>query len=167
MYAKRLESGHDMHRAEFNMPNISMQQVDSFVRNFDTKSTDPLVESMTVISRDETHKYATVTRIITKIPMMTKRESIMAMKRMELPSGEVCWLSNTIEHPDYPKNDQYVRIDWFKGMKFSPQPDGSMSVTEFLQFDMGGYFPVSMLNMIQTNAVSKETQELFDGMSKE
>tara|TARA_B110000285_G_C14692130_1_gene409546 strand:+ start:426 stop:536 length:111 start_codon:yes stop_codon:yes gene_type:complete len=36
-----------------------------------------------------------------------------------------------------------------------------------MQFDMGGYFPVSMLNMIQTNAVTKEIQELFDGMSKE
>lgn len=120
MWAKRLESGHDMHRADFNMPNISMQQADSYVKDFDTKNTDPFVESMTVLSRDETHKYATVTRIISKIPMMTKRESVMAMKRIELPSGEVCWLMNTIEHPDYPKNNQYVKIDFFKGMKFSP-----------------------------------------------
>lgn len=119
MYAKRLESGIDMHRVEFNMPNISMQQADSYIKDFDTKSTDPLMESFTVIERDEVLKYATLSRIITKIPMMTKRESIMAMKRLELPSGEVCWLMNTVEHPDYPKNNQYVRIDWFKGMKYT------------------------------------------------
>jgi hypothetical protein len=77
------------------------------------------MESFTVIERDEVLKYATLSRIITKIPMMTKRESIMAMKRLELPSGEVCWLMNTVEHPDYPKNNQYVRIDWFKGMKYT------------------------------------------------
>jgi hypothetical protein len=35
MYAKRLESGIDMHRVEFNMPNISMQQADSYIKDFD------------------------------------------------------------------------------------------------------------------------------------
>ena len=103
---------------------------------------------MTVLARDEVHKYGTLTRVISKIPMMTKRECVFAMNRTETPNGEICYLMNTVDHPDYPKNNQYVRIDWFKGVKFSPAPDGSMDVIEFMQFDMGGYFPVSMLNML-------------------
>ena len=158
IWAKRLENGHDMSRAAYNMPNVTMQQVESFINEFDKKNTDPYVESMTVLARDEVHKYGTLTRIISKIPMMTKRESIMAMKRKELPNGELCYLMNTVEHPDFPRNNQYVRIDWFKGMVCSPKPDGSVDVVEFMQFDMGGYFPTSMLNMIQTKAVTEETQ---------
>lgn len=157
IWAKRLENGHDMSRVYYNMPNVNMMQVESFINNFDTKNTDPVVESMTVLARDEVHKYGTITRIISKIPMMTKRESIMAMKRIELPNGELAYLMNTVEHPDFPRNNQYVRIDWFKGVKFTQLPDGSMDAIEFMQFDMGGYFPLAMLNMMQTKIVSEET----------
>ena len=120
-----------MSRVEYVMPNITIAQVDSYIKDFDTKNADPYVESTTVVSRDEVHKYALITRIITKIPMMTKRESIMAMKRIELQNGEICYLMNTVDHPDFPKTNQYVRIDWFKGVKFTPQPKVCIFVQVF------------------------------------
>ena len=105
IWSKRLENGHDISKAVYNMPNVKMSQVESFINAFDTKNTDPYVESMTVLARDEVHKYGKLTRVISKIPMMTKRECVFAMNRTETANGEICYLMNTVDHPDYPKNN--------------------------------------------------------------
>lgn len=90
---------------------------------------------------------ATFYRIVTKIPMMTKRESIIRMRRTE-KDGHVFFLMNSTEKEDLPKTPEFVRTDLFKGQRYTPQADGSVKIIDFMQFNMGGYFPGSFLNMI-------------------
>ena len=80
LWTKPQEGGIDMSRVEYSYPGVSMQQVDQYFINFKEMNKDPYLESMEIFERDE-RGMATFYRLVTKIPMMTKRESIIKMFR--------------------------------------------------------------------------------------
>ena len=146
LWTKAQDGGIDMSRVEYKLPGISMPQIDEYFKNFKEMNKDPYLEKMDIFERDE-RGMPSLYYIVTKIPMMTKRESIIRMKRT--PKDEhIFYLLNTVEKDDIPRSTQFVRTDLFKGIRYTPQPDGSVNVVEFMQFNMGGYFPGSFLNMI-------------------
>ena len=101
LWAKTQDGGIDMSRVEYTYPGVSMKQVDNYFINFKEANKDPYLESMDVFERDE-RGMATFYYLVTKIPMMTRRESIIRMKRTE-KDGESYYLMNTTEKDDIPK----------------------------------------------------------------
>jgi hypothetical protein len=56
---------------------------------------------------------------ISKIPMMTDREGLMNISRVE-KDGKVLYVINSIDRDDYPRGTQMVRCDFFKGVEYTP-----------------------------------------------
>jgi len=51
------------------------------------------------------------------------------------------------ELADYPPHDDYVRMVYFKSCTYTQEgPD--VRITQFENFDLRGYFPAKLLNMI-------------------
>lgn len=90
-----------MSRVEYSFPSISMPQVDEYFKKFKEQNRDPYLESMEIFERDE-RGMPSLYYIVTKIPMMTKRESIIRMKRTE-KDGHIFYLLNTVEKDDIPR----------------------------------------------------------------
>lgn len=135
-----------MSRGHHVMKNISQEQIDYFLRNIETKNTDPYIKEIKILERDETG-FPTQYYTVSKIPMMTDRESIMSMKRFER-DGKVCYIIKTIERDDIPRTDKRIRMEFFKGVEYTKMEGGGLHGVEFIKFDLGGFFPISVLNML-------------------
>jgi hypothetical protein len=72
---------------------------------------------------------------------------------------------NSIDHPSRPRTDLAIRINFFKGSQFK-RIEGGMLYEEFATFDLGGYFPMSMLNMVMKSMVSKGVEEFYKNVKK-
>jgi hypothetical protein len=61
---------------------------------------------------------------------------------------------SSIEHPDFPERKGIIRMEMFKASLVQQQgPD--IKITEFSNFNMKGYFPMRLLNMVMASAVEK------------
>jgi hypothetical protein len=92
-----------------------------------------------------------------KIPMMTLRESLMKMttKKMEDGKNSELFISSSFSDPKYPRGNHAIRTSIFKGTMVTPRDDG-INIHEYAQVNMGGMFPISLLNMFMSSIISKK-----------
>ena len=87
---------------------------------------------------------------------MTDRESVLSMKRLKSNDPKkALYLIKSIERDDFPRTNKMIRMDMFKGVEYTKLEEGGLSAVEFIKFDLGGYFPTSVLNMLQVSAGQK------------
>jgi hypothetical protein len=135
-----------MTRGDHIMPEINMNQVDLFLREIDTRNSDPYLKEIRILERDASG-YPTQYYTISKLPMMTDRESLMSMQRIE-QGDKVIYIIKSIEREDFPRSNKMVRMDFFKAVEYTKLESGGLTAIEFVKFDLGGYFPTSILNML-------------------
>lgn len=116
------------------------------------KETNPHIKEFKLVSDDKNG-----TKVVyssSKMPMMTERDNLMKMVKKTLPNGDQTVVISSIEHPDYPERKGIIRMEMFKA-SLVKQVDKDISITEFSNFNMKGYFPMRLLNMVMASAVSK------------
>ena len=95
---------------------------------------------------------------LSKMPMMTDREGIVSLTGKFLDDGSHLFITKSVEHPDYPRGKHAIRTQVFKGT-LTFEKDGALHIQEYAQFNMGGYFPMSILNKLMSTIMSKVVGE--------
>lgn len=93
------------------MPNIDIKQVDLMLMEIDKRNIDPYLKRIDILKRDD-RGMPTEYYTHSKIPMMTDREGLFNMRRLE-KDGKILYIFNSIERDDYPRNTNKIRIDFF------------------------------------------------------
>ena len=96
-----------------------MEAIDLMFKEIDKRNSDPFMKEIRILERDE-REMPSQFYIVSKIPMMTDRESLMSMSRKEIDGGkQVLYVLNSIERDDYPRVDSKIRIDMLKVALFT------------------------------------------------
>ena len=106
-----------------------------------------------VLERNE-NGYPSLIYTLSKMPMMTDREGIARITSKELDDGARLIITKSEDHPDYPRGNHAIRTQVFKGTMFY-EKDGDLYINEYAQFNMGGYFPMTILNKLMSTIMSK------------
>lgn len=100
-----------------------------------------------------------------KMPMMTERENLVEIEKQELADGRTLSIARSVERPEFPRTKSSIRMDMYKASVFY-EKDGDLHLTEYSNFDLGGYFPTKLLNMVMANMMSKGMGNLHSKLMK-
>ena len=112
------------------------------------------------IMEQDADGYPTLMYSKNKMPMMTDRENLCRITRKVIDEDTVIYVINSVEHPDKPRSKNAIRTDFFKGSRFK-RVGNDIEYEEFATFDLGGYFPMSMLNMVMKSMISKGVEDFY------
>lgn len=101
-----------------------------------------------------------------KLPLMSERELVMEFKMIDLTgdlAGKKLWLMKSCEDPKYPVNKNCIRVSISKATLIWEE-DGSIVGDEFATFNLGGYFPMRLLNMSTGAATKKGVEDNYKKM---
>ena len=90
--------------------------------------------------------------------IMTDRESLMSLDMKKQSDGKYLWICQSYEDPAFPITKKAIRIDLFKAVMFWGEGNDSRAI-EFSYFNMGGYFPMRLLNMALGSIVKKAIKD--------
>lgn len=80
------------------------------------------------------------------MPLMSDREAIFSVDILPEMAGKKRIIIKSVEHPDYPVKSNPVRMSFMKALELKQVGD-DMELEEFSQMNLGGYFPMRLLNM--------------------
>ena len=129
-----------------------MEYLQHFEKQMDDKEMKHIRE-LTVVERTS-DGMPSIIYSKSKMPMMTMRENLISMEKMDIDDGRVLFLIRSVEHPKYPITKEAIRMQFYKA-SCSKQVGDDLHVLEFSNFNMGGYFPTKLLNMVMANMMAK------------
>lgn len=85
-----------------------------------------------------------------KMPMMSERDNVISLHKRKLDDGSVYFCVKTVERADTPEVKGIVRMFLYtRGlMKPNPEDPSAIDYTELSFFNMKGYFPARLMNMV-------------------
>jgi hypothetical protein len=98
-----------------------------------------------------------------KMPMMSDRDNVMHIMKQKREDGSIFTMLKTVERDDAPLVKGVVRCFCFtQGLCTvnKESPDDTIDYTELSYFNMNGYFPARLMNMI----IASETKREFGRM---
>ena len=115
-----------------------------------------MIQEMVVLS--EEGPYCKIMYWKMKIPMMSSRDNTMKITVTDHEGGRFV-VAETVDHPDKPVQPGVVRmfIHTRGYVRPSKTIEGALDYTELSVFNMGGYMPARLLNMV----IASETQKEF------
>lgn len=150
LWQRPQEKGGDvLSRGASFLPGITMGTYKQFIREFDKRTIDPkTVKELKILSRlDDGMPTKLYERI--KMPLMSERELLLNMEFKALKGeheGKFLWLICSGDDPAYPPKKGVIKMQLFKAAMLWPE-DGGIKNIEFSTMNMGGYFPMRLLNM--------------------
>ena len=98
-----------------------------------------------------------------KMPMMSDRDNVVKQVRMPLSDTEDYVLLETIERDDVPEVPGAVRMFTFiRGyVRDSKEIPGAIDYTEITLFNMRGYFPSRLLNMVISSELNRDMGNMY------
>ena len=100
-----------------------------------------------------------------KMPMMTERENLVYIEKKVLDDGRTLSIARSVDRPEFPRTKSSIRMDMYKASVFY-EKDGDLHLTEYSNFDLGGYFPTKLLNMVMANMMSKGMGDFYGKLVK-
>lgn len=100
---------------------------------------------------------------VNKMTMMSARESLLRFEKIPQPDGRVLYITSSVEHPDYPVTDKAIRIYVFKASMCQEVQDG-LIYTEFATFNLGGWFPQRLLNMMMSTMATAGIEKMLEAL---
>lgn len=160
MYQKKDPKGTGIiARTQFSQKNIKMTTLMEFFNNMDKYALDKNILESKIISRYENGEVKEMYQRF-KMPLMSQREALLTFQTIELTGeyeGKKLWLMKSVDHPDFPVKKDIIRMNLSKACILYEE-DGNSMGEEISTFDMGGYFPMRLLNMA-IGAMIKEGQQ--------
>lgn len=108
-----------------------------------------------------------------KLPLMTEREQLVNFELQDIDDtdddprkGKRIICIQSINHPDFPVTPEKVRSDVFKvhmHWQALDNPD-DLEYIEFFNFDLKGYMPMRMMNMVISSALSKGIRQVHKNL---
>lgn len=81
-----------------------------------------------------------------------------------MDGGKTLTITESVEHLGFPRTKDAIRMDIFKAAIYY-EKGSDLFFKEYTHFDMGGYFPVKLLNMVMTSFMSKGIRDLYEKLS--
>lgn len=100
-----------------------------------------------------------------KMPMMSDRDNVISLHQRNNDDGSIYFCLKTVERADVPEVPGCVRMFLYTRGIAKPNaesPEDIIDYTEFSYFNMKGYFPARLMNMV----IASETQKEFGNMYK-
>ena len=97
--------------------------------------------------------------------MMSLRETLIEMKAFPQPDGSRLLVMQSVEHPDFPITNKAIRIYIFKA-NLARNVDGGCFITEYASMNMGGWFPMRLMNMMIGTNMKKGMEEMIKRIGK-
>ena len=95
------------------------------------------------------------------MPMMSDRDNVAKIHQFKQEDGSYFGYCITVDHDKKPAVKNVVRM--YQRIYFTAKDvDGDLHYTEISNFDMKGYMPARLMNML----ISSETEKEFDTMYK-
>ena len=148
----------DLIRIEATLQNIDMEDFIQFFMNPPPDQQSMMQEQVT-LAEDGPDCKTVYWKF--KMPMMSARDNVMKITITDHEDGRfvVC---ETVDHPDKPVQPGIVRMfiytrGWVRPSK---SQQGAFDYTELSVFNMGGYMPAKLLNMVVASEASREFQTM-------
>jgi len=94
-----------------------------------------------------------------KMPMMSQRDNVAQMYTKPMDDGSTFVMSKSVERDDVPEVPNVVRMFLFIRSYIRPNKDSpadTIDYTEITHFNMKGYFPARLMNMVIASEAQKE-----------
>lgn len=99
-----------------------------------------------------------------KMPMMSDRDNVMSIHQSLTPDGSEFLYIKTVERDDTPPVPGVVRMFLFTRGLVSvnkESPEDTIDYTEVSYFNLNGYFPARLMNMVIAGETQKEFQSMY------
>ena len=142
MHSKKGDGKINIMRNAIVMKGIKKATFDEFAANFDKQMDDKEMKHIKEFRVVEKLPDGTPALMYSrsKMPMMTERENLVAIVKSELDDGRTLSVARSVDRPEFPRTKAAIRMDMFKASVFY-EKDGDLHLTEYSNFDLGGYFP--------------------------
>ena len=103
-----------------------------------------------------------------KMPMMSQRDSVMKFKMDKLKGeheGKIFFCMYTCDDNKYPPKKDVIRINMFQGFLFWADGNDSRAL-QFNTFNMGGYFPMRIMNMAMGSMLKKMMEKSYTDLKQ-
>mmetsp|Transcript_11011 Transcript_11011/g.16702 ORF Transcript_11011/g.16702 Transcript_11011/m.16702 type:complete len:244 (-) Transcript_11011:15-746(-) len=166
VYSRPMEGSKiNMTRGEYTLKNLRIEAFREFMKNIEQETMkNKQIKEFKVIERfeDGTPK---IMYSRAKMPMMTDRDNLIELGKTQLPDGSYLFTNKSIDRDDYPPRKGCIRMDFFKCTMLK-QVGPDLSLIEFQYFDMKGYFPARLINMMMSAAVMTGLKSFYENMLK-
>ena len=105
-----------------------------------------------------------------KMPMMSDRDNVMSIHQSLTPDGSEFLYIKTVERDDCPPVPGVVRMFLFTRGLVSinkESPEDTIDYTEISYFNLNGYFPARLMNMVIAGETQKEFQNMYTYLLKQ
>lgn len=162
-------NGRVVMRAESWVRDFTVPMYHKFIKDFEKKGVEgnKSIKEFKIIEKDEnpeTGEENSLMFLITKVPLFSNRESLLRNRMYWVEDGKsMMIIQGSEEHPDYPINKGNVRMNVQKAVKITQHGPDCHAYT-FSTFDMGGYFPVRLLNMVMAGSMKQSMPTMTKAM---
>jgi len=81
-------------------------------------------------------------------------------------AGRYLMIGKSIERDDVPVAKGCIRMEQFKASMMWNDDQGDMHITEFSSFDLKGYFPKALLNMVMSSMAQQSVKQFHAKMKE-
>lgn len=96
-----------------------------------------------------------------KSPMMSERDMVGVSIIKPMGEGKELYITSSATHPDYPVKKGTIRISMYDAT-LAEQVGDDLKMTKYSNFDLGGYIPIRLLNMIIANSSEKQNKQMYE-----
>ena len=157
MHSRPIEGKQPCNRTDFVFENTShtafMKYIDHMMKNPEDQSHLKKMEILEEVGKVGDDHSSMIVHQVLKMPLMSERESLISWHLRKLEDDKWMSVACSIEREDYPIDPKMIRMDIFKASMFHTK-DNNLHCTEFSTFDMKGYFPMRLMNMMMSSIVS-------------
>ena len=157
----------DMLRVDATFQGISMQQLLDYFIDPPPGKMEMMKESRILEKIDE---YTCVKYQRIKMPMMSDRDQVLSIHHEPIDKNSTYIIIQTVEREDCPEVPGAVRMSMFLRalIRKNPEsPEDTVDFTEINCFNMKGYMPGRLLNMVIASEASKEMTNMYKYLASE
>ena len=100
-----------------------------------------------------------------KMTGMSERDCVVTFEKFDLDDGRSVFITKSIEHPDYPPSGKVIRLELYTA-SHAYQDGDDVKMLEFSYFDMKGWFPARLMNMMIGSMASAQLKDMAKKVRK-
>lgn len=150
-------------RSETTFQNTQKAQFIKFFEGMEQNfKDDPYTKEAKVLGRNE-KGMPNLMYWRMKMTGMSDRDSVISMDHIQLDDGRDVFITKSEEHPDYPVTKKIIRLEMYTAGHCYQEGD-ALKYTEFAYFDMKGWFPTRLLNLMIGQIASSQMKTMCKKM---
>ena len=150
----------NMVRTDSKLKGVTVKQYKDFMGDTDKIKNDKSIKEFRII--EEFPPDRKIYYMEMNVPLMNNRTTLLNLTLNDkLDDGkQVLMLSQSIERDDVPEEKGKIRMH-ILGSGLARMEGDYLHITEFMQMDMKGYIPSSLMNMVLSEMAQQQVVEFY------